>query len=88
MLVVGLFLRSLGRPVLLARGTHPLALGGLLQLRLQTDQVVRLGTRVAQDDLASLLAHLRDTKRQEKRHGEGVMEESGGASRVVAVLVC
>ena len=36
----------------------PLPLGGLLQLGLQADQVVRPGTGVTQDDLAPLLAHL------------------------------
>lgn len=36
----------------------PLALGGLLQLRVQADQVVGPRAGVAQDDLAALLAHL------------------------------
>lgn len=36
----------------------PLALGGLVQLRLQADEVVRSRTSVAQDDLAPLLTHL------------------------------
>lgn len=38
--------------------TAPFALGGLLQLRVQTDQVVRPGTGVTQDDLSTLLADL------------------------------
>lgn len=41
-----------------AVGTAPLALGSLLQLRVQADQVVGSGTRVTQDDLSPLLAHL------------------------------
>lgn len=36
----------------------PLALGGLVQLGLKADEVVRSGARVAQDDLSTLLAHL------------------------------
>ena len=36
----------------------PFALGGLLQLRVQTHQVVRSGTGVTQDDLSALLANL------------------------------
>lgn len=36
----------------------PLALGGLVQLGLKTDEVVSSGTSVAQDDLSTLLAHL------------------------------
>jgi hypothetical protein len=39
-------------------GAAPLALGGLLQLRLQTDQVVGSGTGVTQNNLPSLLADL------------------------------
>lgn len=39
-------------------GAAPLALGGLLQLGVQADEVVGTGTGVAQDDLPSLLAHL------------------------------
>jgi hypothetical protein len=39
-------------------GAAPLALGGLLQLGVQTHQVVSFGTGVTQDDLPSLLAHL------------------------------
>lgn len=38
--------------------TAPFALGGFLQLRIQTDQVVRSGTGVTQDDLSTLLANL------------------------------
>ena len=41
-----------------AVGAAPLALRGLLQLGLQTHQVVRPGAGVTQDDLAALLAHL------------------------------
>lgn len=45
------------------RGTHavwaaPFALGSLLQLRVQADQVVGSGTRVTQDDFSPLLADL------------------------------
>lgn len=45
------------------RWTHavwaaPLALGGLVQLGLKADEVVSSGAGVAQDDLATLLAHL------------------------------
>lgn len=36
----------------------PLALGGLLQLRIEADEVVGTGAGVAQDDLPTLLAHL------------------------------
>lgn len=36
----------------------PLALRGLVQLGLKADEVVSSGAGVAQDDLASLLAHL------------------------------
>ena len=36
----------------------PLALGGLLHVRVQTDHVVSSGTGVTQNDLSSLLAHL------------------------------
>ena len=36
----------------------PFALGGLLQLGVQADQVVRSGAGVTQDDLAALLANL------------------------------
>lgn len=36
----------------------PLALGGLVQLGLEADEVVRSGAGVAQDDLPTLLAHL------------------------------
>lgn len=39
-------------------GTAPLALGGLVQLGLKADEVVRSRTRVTQDDLPPLLAHL------------------------------
>lgn len=39
-------------------GTAPFALGSLLQLRVQTHQVVRSGAGVAQDDLPPLLADL------------------------------
>lgn len=39
-------------------GTAPLALGGLVQLRLKADEVVRSRTGVAQDDLPALLTHL------------------------------
>ena len=38
--------------------TAPFALRGLLQLRVQADQVVRSGTGVTQDDLSTLLANL------------------------------
>ena len=36
----------------------PLALRSFIQLRIQTHQVVGLRTRVTQDDLTALLAHL------------------------------
>lgn len=36
----------------------PLALGGLVELRLKADEVVSSGTSVTQDDLATLLTHL------------------------------
>lgn len=36
----------------------PLALGGLVQLRLEAHEVVRSRTGVAQDDLSALLTHL------------------------------
>ena len=36
----------------------PGSLGGLLHVGVQADHVVRPGTRVTQDDLAALLAHL------------------------------
>ena len=36
----------------------PLALGRLIELRVEADQVVGFGARVAQDDLAALLTHL------------------------------
>lgn len=39
-------------------GTAPLALRGLLQLRVEADQVVGPRTGVTQDDLPTLLAHL------------------------------
>lgn len=39
-------------------GTAPLALGGLLQLRVQTHQVVGSRTGVTQDDFSALLADL------------------------------
>lgn len=39
-------------------GAAPLALGGLVQLRLQADEVVCSRTGVAQDDFAPLLTHL------------------------------
>lgn len=54
LIVILLFLVTLG----LAVGTGPAALGGVLQFRLQADQMVRPGAGVAQDDLPALLAHL------------------------------
>jgi len=36
----------------------PGALGGLLHVGVQADHVIGSGTRVTQDDLAALLAHL------------------------------
>lgn len=38
--------------------TTPFALGGLLKLRVQADQVIGSGAGVAQDDLPTLLANL------------------------------
>ncbi len=49
-----MFLRSCTHAVRAA----PLALGGLVQLRLQADEVVSSRTSVAQDDLSALLTHL------------------------------
>ena len=51
------------KPPPLRQGTHavwaaPLALGCLLHVRVQADHVVCAGTRVTQDDLSALLAHL------------------------------